>query len=73
MPQSKWNFEEIKKSVVWEMEGISVLEIAKKLTDTNLEKLLNDGTLALPVTLKTLKKSITIAMSVVIQKPLQRI
>lgn len=39
MPVKKQRFEEIKKGVVWEIEGMNALEIAKQLTADNLTAL----------------------------------
>ena len=54
MPLKKQKFEEIKKAVIWEIEGMNALGIAKALTQDNLTKLWQEKIIRHPKTLQTL-------------------
>ena len=54
MPVKKFNLDEIKKGVIFEIEGMNAIEIAKALTKDNFAKLYEQNILNVPRTLSSL-------------------
>ena len=54
MPLKKFNIDEVKKGVIYEIEGMNAIEIAKALTADNFAELYKQNILNVPRTLASL-------------------